>query len=46
MFRKSVAMVILIGFSSFVMVSCASEQYQENRGAIMGGAPESRPEAP
>lgn len=37
MFRKAVAIGILIVFFSFVLVSCASEQYQQNRGAIIGG---------
>ncbi|MCX5884784.1 MAG: glycine zipper domain-containing protein [Proteobacteria bacterium] len=37
MIRKAVAMVMLIGFSTFTMVSCASERYQQNKGAVIGG---------
>ena len=37
MFRKAVVMVMLVGFSTFTLVSCASEQYQQNKGAIIGG---------
>ena len=36
MFRRAVAMVMLVGFSTFILVSCASEQYQQNQGAIIG----------
>ena len=37
MFRKAVVVVMLVGFSTFTLVSCASEQYQQNQGAIIGG---------
>ena len=37
MIRKSVAIVMLIGFSTFSLASCASERYQENKGAAIGG---------
>ena len=37
MFKKAVAMVMLVGFSTFTLVSCASDQYQQNQGAIIGG---------
>jgi hypothetical protein len=37
MFKKTVAMVMLVGFSTFTLLSCASEQYQQNKGAIIGG---------
>jgi len=38
MIRKSVAMVMLIGFATFTLVSCASNRYQENKGAVIGGS--------
>jgi len=37
MFKKAAAMVILVGFSAFTLMSCASEGYQRNKGAIIGG---------
>src|SRR4030067_857327 len=37
MIRKAVAIVMLIGFSMFTLVSCASERYQQNKGAAIGG---------
>jgi len=37
MFRKAVTIVMLVGFSTFTLVGCASDQYQQNRGAIIGG---------
>ncbi|MFO7785631.1 MAG: hypothetical protein R6V25_13450 [Desulfatiglandales bacterium] len=37
MFKKAVAMVMLVGFSTFTLVSCAGEGYQRHEGAIIGG---------
>ena len=35
--RKSVAMAVLIGFSALNLTSCATGQYQQNKGATIGG---------
>ena len=37
MFKKAVAMVMFVGFSTFTLVGCASEGYQRHEGAIIGG---------
>ena len=35
--KKSVAMVVLIGFSTVILVGCASDRYEEHKGAAIGG---------
>ena len=35
--KKIVAMAVLIGFSTFTLTGCASDQYQRNKGAAIGG---------
>ncbi len=37
MFKKAIAMVMLVGFSTFTLVSCAGDGYQRHEGAIIGG---------